>query len=114
MSVDNKTYLLSFLMMDIYARVVLQGGPSSITELERAMDFCEQAEKLMQKRGWGEPKPVGPISVADWEARFPGKPYPDGPSAAEKPYPGLRKFVLENSPSPTEHPLPISDASGAA
>lgn len=86
---DPKTYLLSFLMMDIYARVVLQGGPSSITELERAMDFCEQAEGLMKKRGWLALPPAGTTNIH------------------AVPVPGA-------SQSPTEHPLPASDASSAA
>ncbi len=107
---DPKVHLLSFLMMDIYARVVLQGGPSSITELERAMDFCEQAEGLMKKRGWLEPPALNA------KAR-PIETHPDHAKA----FPGLRKYVLEHpaetvvlSQSPTEHPLPVSDASGAA
>lgn len=103
---DPKTHLLSFLMMDIYARVVLQGGPSSISELERAMDFCEQAEGLMKKRGWLLNAKVRNLEpVAD-------------PS---KPYPGLRRYIQDQpsepfvtGQSPTEHPLPVSDASGTA
>ncbi len=83
---NDKTYLLSFLMMDIYARIVLQGGPNPLVEMERAMDFVEQVEGLMKKRGWGEPKPVPALTTAEWESRFPGKPYP-----------GLREFVRQNA-----------------
>ena len=92
-------------MMDIYARVVLQGGPSSITELERAMEFCEQAEGLMRKRGWLALPPAN--SAASQASPV------SGPSqVAEKPFPGMRDWVLNQSPA--EHPLPVSDASGTA
>ncbi len=96
---EPKTYLLSFLMMDIYARSVLVGSPAMQTtqELERAMDFVEQAESLMKKRGWLLNAKVRNIESSAEHA---------------KAYPGLRDFVL--SQSPTEHPLPTSDATGAA
>ncbi len=93
---NEKTYLLSFLMMDIYNNHVLRGSPLTLTELERAMDFVEMAEGLMKKRGWLAALP--PAGTTNIHA---------------VPVPGAHLYDFGRQ-SPTEHPLPVSDASGAA
>jgi hypothetical protein len=90
---NDKTYLLSFLMMDIYNNCVLKGSPQLVVRehLETAMDFVEHAEQLMKKRGWIE-------STETIHAIRPDV----------KPLPGLRSYVISESPEPE------ADATGTA
>ncbi len=78
---NNKTHLLSFLMMDIYANSVLTGSPSQVvnSRVEEALNFVDFVDKAMRRRGWLDSEtPESPATPS---------------TAHQTPYPGLREFV---------------------